>query len=320
VLGDWPTLFVADETHHLAHQSLQLDTRLVRKPRLRQRVLAVAAVGVEQPPEESDHRNALQLIPALRGRDITLRPDQRLESMCVAQRLCRERRDRLTEPDIRLGERTRVLLRSQRTEEDRADNRAFPPDGQHDDRAHIPHRERRLDALEHRLLRGVGDEDGLTGLEGAFQLGVPVEIDDQVPDRRVLVARDEPDFVLLRCEKDRATIEAERLAELARDALENVDKVEGGGDLRQDVDDGGQLIALALQLGDPRAKSGEFVRLCARRNALQRALKRGLQSAQLAARRLAVAEAGRLERRPRRWCVLELHRLPRRHCLPWCAG
>jgi hypothetical protein len=214
----------------------------------------------------------------------------------------------------------RVLLGPQRAKKDRADDRALPPDRHDDDRAHVPQRERRLHALQHRLGRRVGDEHRLPRLEGALELGVAIEVDDEVADRRVLVARDEPDFVLLGREEDRAAVETEGLAKLARDALENVDEVEGGGDLLEDVDDGCQLVALALQLGDARAKGADFLSRRARRNALQSALKRVLQGAQLAARRLGAAGAGRLERRPRRWSVLEPHRLPRRHRRPWCAG
>ncbi len=211
-------------------------------------------------------------------------------------------------------------LGPQCAKEDRADDCALPPDGHNDDRAHIPRCERRTGALEHRLVRRIRDEHCLAGLERALQLRVAVEVDNEIADRRVLVARDEPDLILLRREEDRATVEAECLAKLARDALQNVDEVEGGGDLLEDVDDGRQLIALAIQLGDPRAKGDDVVSRPARRNALQRALERVLQGAQLAARRLAVAGTGPLERGPRRWSVLELHRLPRRHPPPWCAG
>jgi hypothetical protein len=213
----------------------------------------------------------------------------------------------------------RVLLGPQRPKEDCADDCAFPPDRHDDDRADVPHCERRLDALKHRLVGRVGDEHRLPGLEGALELRVTIEVDDEVADRRILVARDEPDFILLRREEDRAAVEPKGLTKLARDALENVDEVEGGGDLLEDVDDGRQLIALALQLGDASAQRGDFVTRRARRNALQRALKRVLQGAQLAARRLGAAGAGRLERRPR-WSVLEPHRLPRRHRPPSCAG
>jgi hypothetical protein len=283
-------------------------------------MLAIASVGVEQPSEESDHRDALQLVPALCDRDIALRRDQRLESVRVTQRLCRERCHRLAEPDVGLGEGMRVLLGPQRPKEDGADDRAFPPDRHDDDRADVPHRQRCLNALEHRLVRGVGDEHRLPGLEGPLELRVAIEVDDEVADRRVLIARDEPDLVLLRREEDCAAVETEGLAKLAGDALENVDEVERGGDLLEDVDDGCQLVALTLQRGDARAKGADFVSRRARRNALQRALKRVLQSAQLAARRLGAAGPRRLQRRPRRWCALELHRLPRRHPPPWCAG
>jgi hypothetical protein len=190
-----------------------------------------------------------------------------------------------------------------------------------DDRTNVSHRERRLGTLEHRLVRRVGNEHRLSRLERALELRVPVEVHDEVADRRVLVAGDEADFVLLCREKDRAPVETERVAELARDALEDVDEVQRRGDFLEDVDDGGQLVPLALQLGDTGAKRRQLVSRGARLDTLQRALKGVLQGAQRAARRWDAARACRLERRARWGSVLELHPLPRRHRPPWwCAG
>jgi len=60
-------------------------------------------------------------------------------------------------------------------------------------------------------------------------------------------------------QEDRAAIEAEGVTELSRDGLQNVDEVEGSGDLLQDVDYGDQVVALALQLRDARAEPPDLV-------------------------------------------------------------
>ena len=52
-------------------------------------------------------------------------------------------------------------------------------------------------------------------------------------------------------EKDRRTIETERLAELPGDDLQDVGEVERAGDFLEDVDDGDEMITLALQFLDP---------------------------------------------------------------------
>src|SRR6185437_1010374 len=109
---------------------------------------------------------------------------------------------------------------------------------------------------QRRLGSDVRNEYRLTRLEGALELRVAIEIDDEVADRRVLVASDEPHFVGVAGEEDRAAVQLERLAHLPRDRLEDVDEVERGRDVLQDVDDGEQMVALALQLGDPRPKVG----------------------------------------------------------------
>jgi hypothetical protein len=287
------------EPHHLADQPLDLLARRIGKPCLGQRVLAVAAVRVQESPQKPDHGDSLELRLPLRLRDVALRLHQRLEPVRIAQRLRGERGDRLTEADVRLRERMRSLLGAQRAKEDRADDRPFPPDRHDDDRADVPRRERCLDALQHRFVRRVGDEHRLPRLEGALELRVAIEVYDEVADRRVLVARYQAYLVLLRREEDRAAVETEGLAKLSRDALEDVDEMERGGDLLEDVDDGGQLVALAVQLDDARAKGGELVSGRVRRNALERALEGALQGAQLAALRLGAVRAGRLERRAR---------------------
>src|SRR2546430_8164258 len=74
---------------------------------------------------------------------------------------------------------------------------------------------------------------------------------------RSLVGRNQPHRPAAALgEKNRAAIEPERLAELARDPLEDVDEVERCGDFLEDLDDGEQVLALALELGDARLESG----------------------------------------------------------------
>ena len=92
-----------------------------------------------------------------------------------------------------------------------------------------------------------------------LQLRIAIEVDDEIADRRILVARDEADLVLLAGEEDRAAVEAERVAELARDGLQDVDEVQRRRDLLQDVDDRDEVVALALQLGYARAQPRDFI-------------------------------------------------------------
>jgi hypothetical protein len=120
----------------------------------------------------------------------------------------------------------RVSILAQRAQEDCADDRSFPVDRHDDDRANVAHRQRCLGALEHRLVCGVGDEDGFSRIERSLELWVAIEVDDQVTDGWIFVAGDKADFILLRRQKDRTSVQTERLAKLARDALEDVDEVE----------------------------------------------------------------------------------------------
>jgi hypothetical protein len=226
--------FLVDHLQGDRHEPLELFVAGLRQQRLRPHVILGARVTVEQPPDEGYQRDPLQLTAALRLRHVVRVAQHRLEAVCIAQRLGRQRRDDLTEADVRVRERRRLALRA---EKDRADDRALPPNGHDDDRAHIAQMQRVAHAAKHRVGCGVGDEDRLAALECALQFGVSVEVDDQVADRRVLVACDETDLFLLATEEDRAAVQPEALTELARDRLQNVDEVQGGGDLLQDVDD-----------------------------------------------------------------------------------
>ena len=210
-------------------------------------------VAVEQATQERHERNALELGAAARVLAVVVRPEQRFEAMRVAQRFGGERCDHLAETDIAIGERLGLTLGAQ---EDRADHGRPPPNRHDDDRPHVAHVERGACALQHRIVRGVGDEHRVTRLERPLELRVPVEIDDEVSNRRILVARDQPHLGVAAGEVDRAAIQTERLAQLPSDRLEDVYEVERGGDVLQDVDDGDELITLALKLRDPLLQPG----------------------------------------------------------------
>ena len=180
-------------------------------------------VASEQTPHEGDQRDALQLGAALRFDGVFLVAKQRLEPVRVAQRFGGERRHHLAEADVGIGERLGVAVGA---EENCPDDRALPPDGHDDDRAYVAHVERRLDALQRRVGHGVGDEHRLARIERSLELRIPLEVNDEVADRGVFVARDEPDLIVRARQEDRAAVEAERLPELAGDRLEDVDEVE----------------------------------------------------------------------------------------------
>ena len=128
-----------------------------------------------------------------------------------------------------------------------------------DDRTNISSIESRLDALKRRVARRIGNEDCLARIECAFQLRVPIEIDDQVANRGIFVAGDETDLVVFSGQKDRASIEPEGIAELSRDRLQDIDEVQRRRDFLQDVDDCDEVVPLPLQLGDASAQTGDLV-------------------------------------------------------------
>ena len=100
----------------------------------------------------------------------------------------------------------------------------------------------------------VGNEDDLAGVQGALELGVPSQIHDIVPDARVLVGRHEPrGLAALLAEEDGAPIEAEGLAELLGDGLQDVDEVQRARDLLQDIDRLAETAEAALGAGELRA-------------------------------------------------------------------
>ena len=245
--------FLFEDLHRHGDQSLQLIIRRSRQERLGPEVVLAGGVSIEQPAQKRDQCDALELRAAARVFTVVVRAKQRLEPMRVSQRLRRERRDDLAEPNVALGERLRFALGAQ---ENRADDRRAPTDRYDDDRAHVAQVERSAGILQHWIVRRVGDEHRVARLECALELRVPVEIDDEVADRRVLVARDEPHVGVAACQVDRAPIEPERFAELARDRLQDVYEVERGRDVLENVDDGDELVTLALKLRDPLLQPG----------------------------------------------------------------
>ena len=228
-------------------------------------MVLAGCVAVEQSTQERYQRNTLELRAPTRFLAIVARPQQRLEAMGVAKGLRRQRRDHLAEPDVALGERLGLPLRSQ---EDRADDRRPPTDRHDDDRSHVAHVERRAGVLQHWIVRRVGNEHGVTRLDRALELRIPIQVDDQIPDRGVFVAGYEAHIGVAAREIDRAAIEPERFAQLAGDRLQNIYEMERGRDVLQNIDDRDELVTLALQLRDPLLQPGGL--LVRRRIALDR--------------------------------------------------
>lgn len=206
-------------------------------------MVVAARVAIEEPAHERDERDALKVGAPLVAGDVGLGA-QRLEAMRVAECLGGDRRDDLHEADVRVGEGRGIL---DGAHEDRADVPPLPLNRHHDDRPDVARRELVADDLERRIGERVGDEHRLARLEGALELRVAIEVDDEIANRRILIAGDEADLVLLAGEEDRAAIEPEGVAQLAGDGLQDVDEVERRGDFLQDVDDGRQVVAFALQ-------------------------------------------------------------------------
>ena len=192
------------------------------------------AVSLQQPADECEERDTLELTAPVGVAPILRRLERGFKPMGVVKCLRGERRHDLAEADIALREGLRIALGA---EEDRADHGAAPTDGNDDDRANVAKVEQRLDPGEHRIVDRVGNEHRLAGFEGPAELRVSLEIDDEVTDRRILVAGDEADVAGFAGEEDRASIESERFAQLPGDGLQDVDEVERGGDLLEDIDD-----------------------------------------------------------------------------------
>src|SRR2546427_5944786 len=184
----------------------------------------------------------------------TLFPYTTLFRSRVAQRLRGDRGDHLHESHVLVRERGAVAEGAQ---EDRPDRYTPPRDRHHRDGLHAAADELALHVLQARIGGGVGDEHRLAPLHRALQLGVALEVYYVVANGRILVGGDQshrPAAAL--GEEDRAAVQPERFAELACNGLEDVDEVERGGDFLEDLDDGEQMLALALELGNARLESG----------------------------------------------------------------
>ncbi len=199
-------------------------------------------ISIEESSHERDQRDALELGPALSLGRILCRPDHGVEPMGVPQRLGSQGGDHLAEAHIALGERRGVPLRA---EKNRADDRTAPSNGRDDDRADVAQIEVLTNVPQHRLVTRIGDEHGLAGLEGTLELGITGEIDHDVADRGIFVARDEPDVRGFAGEENGAAVEPERFTELARDGLQDVAEVQRPRDLLEDIDQCDQMVTFA---------------------------------------------------------------------------
>jgi len=157
---------------------------------------------------------------------------------------------------VRVGKRLGLAFGA---EEDRADHRALPLNRHDDDRPHVSRIERGLDRAQHRVVRRIRDEHRLLRLERPLQFRIAIQVDDEIPNSRIFIARDEPHLILLAGEKNRAAVEAKRIAEFACDALQDVNKVQRRRDFLQNIDYSAKMITLALQLGDATSQPGQFV-------------------------------------------------------------
>jgi hypothetical protein len=129
-----------------------------------------------------------------------------------------------------------------------------------DDRPHIALFELRPNRLQRRIGDRVRDEHRFTRFEDAPQLRITIDVDDEIPDAGILVARDQADLVLLTRQEDGAAIETERVADPAGDRLKDVDEMQRGRDFLQQLDDRDEMIALALNLSEARPQLRDFVR------------------------------------------------------------
>ena len=143
--------------------------------------------------------------------------------MGVAERLRRERGDYLAEADVALGERLGFPLGPQK---DRADDRRPRTDRNDDDRSYVAQVERRARVLQHRIVRRVGNEHGIARIERALELRIAIQVDDEIPDRWVLVTGHEAHIGIAAREIDRAAVEPECFAQLPGDRLQNVDEMQ----------------------------------------------------------------------------------------------
>ena len=177
--------------------------------------------------------------------------------MRIAQSLTRQRSDHLAKAHVAFRERRSVALRAQ---EDRADHGPLRLDRHDDDRADVAQVELTLHVPHHGVNRSVGNEHRLARFKCALQLRIAIQVDDEIPDRRIFVAGNQPYFGVVAGEKDGGTVETEGLAKLSRNGLQNVDEMQRRADFLKDVDGGDQMVAFTLKLGYPRFQSGYFRR------------------------------------------------------------
>ena len=105
--------------HRDAYEAVELFAGRFGQKTLGPRLVVARRVAVEKPPEERHERDALEVAAFLRGERVFLVAHHRLEPVRVEERLRRERRDDLAESDVRLGERLRVAIGSEKNRADR---------------------------------------------------------------------------------------------------------------------------------------------------------------------------------------------------------
>ena len=172
-----------------------------------------------------------------------------LVAVRVAQRLGGEGGDDLDESHVGVGKRRPVAERAQ---ENRADGDAAPIDRHDRDRLDPAAQQIAAHVLETGIVGGIGDEHGLGAVDRALQLGIPLQIHEVVADRGIFVRGDEAYLLAAPLgEEDRAAIQSERFAQLARDGLQDVDEVQRPGDFLENLDHREQVLAFVLELGNP---------------------------------------------------------------------
>ena len=111
--------FFLQHLHGDRHESIELVVRRARQQRLGPEMILAGRVAVEQPAEERHERDPLELRATSRVLAVVVRAEQGLEPVRIAECLCRQRGNHLTEANVALGEGLGVALGP---EEDRADD------------------------------------------------------------------------------------------------------------------------------------------------------------------------------------------------------
>ena len=204
---------------------------------------------IEQAPKESDECDPLPVCATRPRGGCGLAVLQLLVTVSVAQCPRGQIADDFAELQVLIGKRRPV---AKRAEEHRADHCPAPHNGYHGDGLRASLGQGSFDVFQRRIGGGVRNEYRFARFQCAFQLGISLEIDDVITDRWVFIRRDQASCpaTALR-EKNRTAIQPIEVAELSRDALENVREMQRARDFLENIDDGQEMVAVALQRGDP---------------------------------------------------------------------